>query len=122
MTAAPAVAPRARRRLRRPSGWHLVLLPVAVVVALPLLWMVVTSLSSVAETRRFPPGLPASLHWHNFADAWTESPFGHWLVNSAIVSITCVLSNLVLCSLAGYACARLRFPFDRSVFLAVLVT
>ena len=55
-----------------------------------------TSLSSPAETRRFPPGLPATLRWGNYADAWTQSPFGRWLVNSATVSVTCMLSNIVL--------------------------
>ena len=46
----------------------------------------------------------------------------HWLVNSAIVSVTCVVSNLVLCSLAGYAFARLRFPGSQIVFVGILAT
>jgi len=104
-----AQVPRRRRR-RAPSPWHLVLVPVALLMAAPLVWMVLTSLSTLEETRRFPPGLPSSLHWANYATAWHDSPMAHWLVNSAIVSVTCVLSNLVLCSMAGYAFARLRFP------------
>ena len=72
--------------------------------------MLVTSLSTLAETRRFPPGLPSSLQWSNYSPGVDDSPFGHWLLNSTIVSVTCVVSNLVLCSLAGYAFARLRFP------------
>jgi multiple sugar transport system permease protein len=115
-------APRLRLRLRRPSAWHLVLLPLAVVMAIPLLWMLLTSLSTLAETRRFPPGLPGSLHWSNFAHAWTDSPLGHWLLNSTIVSVTCVLSNVVLCSLAGYAFARIQFRGSRVLFLALLAT
>ena len=115
-------APVRKRRLRRPSGWHLVLIPVALLMAMPLVWMLVTSLSTLAETRRFPPGLPSSLHWHNFVRAWTDSPFARWLVNSTIVSVTCVISNLVLCRLAGYAFARLRFPGSRIAFVAILAT
>ncbi|HVU92631.1 MAG TPA: carbohydrate ABC transporter permease [Jatrophihabitans sp.] len=118
----PVRAGRTRRRWRRPSGWHLVLIPVALVMASPLLWMLVTSLSSLAETRRYPPRLPSSLHWHNFVKAWSDSPFGHWLLNSTIVSGSCVISNLVLCSLAGYAFARLRFPGRSLAFLAILAT
>jgi multiple sugar transport system permease protein len=119
MTAAPIP----RRRLRRvPSPWHLVLLPVALVMAAPLVWMVLTSLSTLEETRRFPPGLPSSLQWSNYASAWNDSPMGHWLLNSAIVSVTCVVSNLVLCSLAGYAFARLRFPGSGLLFIATLAT
>jgi multiple sugar transport system permease protein len=39
-----------------------------------------------------------------------------------MVSVTCVVSNLVLCSLAGYAFARLRFPGSRLLFIAILAT
>jgi len=62
------------------------------------------------------------LHWHNYVQAWTDSPFGRWLINSTVVSTTCVISNLVLCSLAGYAFARLRFPGRRLLFFAILAT
>ena len=115
-------ANRTRRRLRRPSGWHLVLIPVAVLMGFPLIWMLITSLSTLDETRHFPPQLPSSLHWHNFVQAWADSPFARWMWNSAVVSGTCVISNLVLCSLAGYAFARLRFPGNKLVFIGVLAT
>ena len=109
-----------RRRL--PSPWHLVLLPVALLMATPLIWMVITSVSTLEETRRFPPALPSGLEWANYATAWTDSPMGRWLLNSAVVSVTCVVSNLVLCSLAGYAFARLRFPGSQLAFIAILAT
>jgi multiple sugar transport system permease protein len=111
-----------RRRTRRPSAWHLVLVPVAALMASPLVWMLITSLSTLADTRHFPPQLPSSLHWHNFVTAWSGSPFGRWMLNSTIVSLTCVVSNVVLCSLAGYAFARLRFRGSGLVFLAILAT
>ncbi len=44
------------------------------------------------------------------------------MLNSTIVSVTCVVSNLVLCSLAGYAFARLRFRGSGLLFLAILAT
>jgi multiple sugar transport system permease protein len=115
-------APMRRRRDWRPSPWHLVLIPIALVMAFPLIWMLVTSLSTLAETRQFPPALPTSLDWSNFSQAWNGSPFGRWMLNSAIVSITCVISNLMLCSLAGYAFARLRFPGSQIVFIGILAT
>jgi multiple sugar transport system permease protein len=91
-------------------------------MASPLIWMVITSLSTLAETRHFPPELPSSLHWHNYVVAWTGSPFGRWMINSTIVAVTCVVSNIVLCSLAGYAFARLRFRGSGLVFFAILAT
>ena len=120
-TATPPVV-HARRNRRIPSAWHIVLIPTALLMATPLVWMLITSLSTLEETRRFPPQLPSSLHWDNYVQAWTDSPFGRWLINSTIVSTTCVVSNLVLCSLAGYAFARLRFPGRRLLFFAILAT
>jgi multiple sugar transport system permease protein len=109
-------------RLRAPSRWHLVLVPLALVMLVPLIWMLVTSLSTLAETRRFPPGLPSGLHWSSFSDAFAQSALAHWLLNSSIVSVTCVVSNLVLCSLAGYAFARIQFTGSRILFLGILAT
>jgi multiple sugar transport system permease protein len=121
MTATLVNVPR-RRRFRRPSGWHLALIPVGLLMAAPLIWMAITSLSTLAETRHFPPELPSSPQWHNYVQAWTDSPFAHWLINSTIVSVTCVASNLVFCTLAGYAFARLRFPGSKIVFVGILAT
>lgn len=115
-------APRAAGRRRRPSPLHLILAPLAAVMLAPLVWMVLLSISTQAEARRFPPGLPAGVHWRNYADALSQGPFAHWLLNSAIVSVSCVLGNLVLCSLAGYAFARIRFFGNRVLFVLVLAT
>lgn len=112
-----------RREWRwRPSAWHLVLMPMALVMLTPLLWMVVTAVSTPAETRQFPPRLPSAVHWSNFRDVWTGSPFGQWLVNTAVVSGVVVSSNLILCSLAGYAFARIRFRGSGLTFLMLLAT
>jgi multiple sugar transport system permease protein len=112
---------RAGRR-RWPSPWHLLLLPLSLVMLTPLVWMVVTAVSTTEESRQFPPVLPTSIQWSNFVDVWTGSPFGRWLLNTAIVSLVVVLSNLVLCSLSGYAFARLRFRGSGLAFIALLAT
>ena len=41
--------------MRRPSPWHLVLFPMALVFALPLLWLIVSSFMTNAQINRFPP-------------------------------------------------------------------
>ena len=116
-----ARAPRSRRS-RWPSAWHLLLLPLSLLMLTPLLWMLVTAVSTSEEARRFPPALPKSIQWSNFTDVWTQAPFGHWFLNTAIVSIVVVAANLVLCSLAGYAFARIRFRGSGLVFLVLLAT
>jgi multiple sugar transport system permease protein len=113
---------RPARRRRRPSPLHLLLVPLSLVMLAPLIWMVLLSISTQAETRRFPPGLPSGVHWQNYTDAWQQGPFGQWLLNSTIVSVTCVVGNLVFCALAGYAFARIPFFGSRVLFVAVLAT
>jgi len=105
------------------SPWHLVLLPVSIVMLTPLLWMLVTSVETVDETRQFPPVvIPSSVHWQNYQTVLTEAPFGRWFVNTLIVTLVCVAGNLLFCSLAGYAFARIRF-FGRGVaFFLILAT
>jgi multiple sugar transport system permease protein len=99
-----------------------VLVPLSALMLAPLVWMVLLSISTEEEARRFPPGLPSGVHWQNYLRAWSEGPFGHWLLNSTIVAVSCVVGNLVFCSLAGYAFARIRFAGSRVLFIAVLAT
>jgi multiple sugar transport system permease protein len=107
-------------RRRMPSPWHLVLIPLALVMLFPFFWLVVTSLQTLAQSRTF--GLHFALQFHNYVDAWTQAPFGRWLLNTTIVSVTVVISNLVFCSLAGYALARMRFFGNGALFLVILAT
>lgn len=111
------------RRLRLPfSPTHLILVPLALLMVTPLAWMVMTSIQTPDEARRFPPVLPSGIHWQNYTEAIHAAPFGRFFVNSFLVTGACVLGNLVLCSLAGYAFARMRF-FGRDVlFILLLVT
>jgi len=103
-----------------PSAWHLVLIPLALLMLFPFFWLVVTSLQTLAQSRTF--GLHFGLQFHNYVDAWTQAPFGRWLLNTTIVSLTVVVSNLVFCSLAGYALARIRFFGNGALFLVILAT
>lgn len=115
-------APDARRS-RAPSPWHLVLIPLTFVLLVPLLWMLITSLETPDEAAQFPPTLvPHDIRWANYPDALNAAPFGQFFLNSAIVAVIVVLSNLVLCSLAGYAFARLQFPGKSLLFASLMVT
>jgi len=89
-----AVAERPPGRRRRPSAWHLLLIPIALVMLFPFVWLVITSVSTLAETRSFPPSLPAGfpLQWienavKNYGDAWTLAPFGRWVLNTTVVTV-----------------------------------
>jgi multiple sugar transport system permease protein len=118
-------APRpSRRRRRLPfSPWHLVLLPASVVLLFPFAWLLITSLETSGEALRFPPVLtPHVLRFANYPDALATAPFVRFFINSAVVAVSTVLCNLVLCSLAGYAFARFRFLGRTALFAIIMAT
>jgi multiple sugar transport system permease protein len=115
-------APAGRRRGRLPfSGWHLVLAPVAAIMLVPLIWMLIVSLETSQQATSFPPRLiPSSVHLSNYSAAWDAVPFARFFVNSLLYSLATVAGNLLFCSLAAYAFARIRF-FGRDVLFVVLL-
>jgi multiple sugar transport system permease protein len=115
-------APAERRRGRLPfSGWHLFLFPVAAIMLVPLLWMLIVSLETRQQATSFPPQLiPSSVHLSNYSAAWNAVPFGRFFLNSLLYSLATVAGNLLFCSLAAYAFARIRF-FGREVLFVVLL-
>jgi multiple sugar transport system permease protein len=117
-----AAAP-ARRRGWRPNPWHLVLAPVAVLFALPLVWQLLSSFMSEAQLNRFPPTIiPHSLHLSGYRFVLANAEFPRWFLNSALVAGVCVLANLVTCALAAYAFARMRFRGATTVFVLLMAT
>jgi multiple sugar transport system permease protein len=121
---APAQTAIPGRRFRLPfSPWHLVLVPATLALIFPFFWLVVTSLQTPAEALHFPPILiPHELRFANYSDALHAAPFGRFFLNSSVVAVTTVLCNLVFCSLAGYAFARLRFLGRGALFAVIMAT
>jgi multiple sugar transport system permease protein len=114
---------RPRSRLLPFDPWHLFLAPLALIMLLPLVWMVVTSLETRAQTFHFPPVLwPSKWQFVNYATVLSQSSFARWFWNTLIVTTTVVASNLVLCSLAAYAFARIRFLGRGVIYFVLLAT
>lgn len=110
---------------RSPLGTALqlaLLLLVAVLMLLPLLWLVSTSLKGPAEDIfTSPPALlPAQPSLEAYGRLFAAHPIGTYLLNSTIVSALAVLANLLFCSLAAYPLARMRFR-GRGLVLALVV-
>jgi multiple sugar transport system permease protein len=98
---------------------YLIVLVGALIMIYPLLWLL--SASFKPEDLIFnSPGL-LSPQWilDNYLQGWSalDYPFTLFFVNSIIVCIGAVLGNLVSCSLAAYAFARLRFKYKALWFI-----
>ncbi len=114
---------RRRGRLLPFSPWHLMLMPLALLFALPLVQMVMTSFMTDAEINSFPPRfIPSSISFDGYQQFWTESSAPRWLLNTVIVATISVASHLVLCSFAGYGYARLKFRGRTFGFFAIVAT
>lgn len=100
-----------------PTFRYLLLAAAAAVCVLPFFWMVTSAFKSAADMAHFPPTwLPSHLTLANFTAAFQTGDFGRQLLNSLIYAGGSTLANLVFCSLAGYAFARMTFPGQRWIF------
>jgi multiple sugar transport system permease protein len=96
---------------------------VALLFLFPFFWMVSNAVRSNAEVLAIPVRiLPTVFEWNNFAEAWTELPFGRFFLNSLIVSVSVTVITVVVSCLSGYAFARLKFPGRDTLLMAYLAT
>lgn len=120
-SAPPATRSALNKRVRRLLGYA-VLLFFAFLYLMPFLLAISASFKTRAETAAAPlaliPGEPTLTAWQVVA----SSAFPRWLMNSVITTVSITLGRLFLCSLAGYALARLNFPGRRTIFALVVAT
>ncbi|MDD5495884.1 MAG: carbohydrate ABC transporter permease [Candidatus Omnitrophica bacterium] len=93
----------------------------AVSVAVPYVWMFVTSIKPIAEIQSYPPSFvvkdPTLL---SYKDLFRLIPMWRYMWNSIFVAGTVTLGNLFFCSLAGYAFAKHRFWGRDKIFFVLL--
>ena len=92
---------------RRVNWWLTALLIVlALTIAVPLYFAVVTALKTTDQLGGTGFGLPTEIRWENFADAWRLTDFPSTALNSAIITVGAVVLTLLTNSMVAYAIAR----------------
>lgn len=91
-----------------------------VVMALPFLWLIASSLKTVTEMFSNPFALPVAPQWGNFVEAW-QTGIARYLLNSLLVTALSVAAIVIVSGFAAYALARGRFP-GQAGFYILLVT
>lgn len=95
----------------------------ALIIFIPLLWMISTSLKPSSEIFKLPPKIfPSEWKWSNYADVWEKVPFGRYYINSMIVTGTIVFGQVLTSAMAAYAFARLNFRGRDKLFFCYLAT
>jgi multiple sugar transport system permease protein len=102
---------------------HCALIACALTMIIPFFWLVSTSLKELSQIFNLPPNwIPDPFVWSNYPDSWNALPFGRAYWNSFYIAAIVVTSQLLTCSMAGYAFARINFPFRDTVFILFLAT
>lgn len=102
---------------------HLLLICGAIIMVAPFLWMLLTSLKDTSQAFSDPPTwIPNPFVWSNFPNSLNALPFGQAYFNSTYIALTVVICQLLTCSMAGYAFARIKFPGRNIIFILFLAT
>jgi multiple sugar transport system permease protein len=117
-------------RTPRSSPWRAVLRHVLLILALvamlyPVLWMVAASLRPNEEIFTSLGIFSRNYTVDNYVAGWTGGGslnFSRYFFNSVVISVLSIVGNLIACSTAAYAFARLEFPFKRTLFALLLGT
>jgi multiple sugar transport system permease protein len=103
--------------------FHVAMLAGCVVVLVPFLWMISSSLKTSADVVAFPPDwIPNPIVWDNYPQSLNVLPMGLAYLNSFKISTLDTIGGLFTCSLAAYAFAKLRFPGRDFLFIILLAT
>ncbi len=106
-----------------PALRYAILILVAIVMVGPFVWMFATSLKSQEEIFRTPPRwIPEHLTLANYERIVHVLPLGSMLLNSFTVAIGATVGQVLSCSLAAYAFARMRFRGKTTIYLLLLAT
>jgi multiple sugar transport system permease protein len=104
---------------------YMLLITGAIAMLIPFVSMISSSLKTDPEIQQVPPRiLPRTVQWHNYADALgpDKMDLARTLPNTVVISVCCVLGQIVSSSLVGFGFARFRFRGRNTLFLIMLST
>ena len=87
---------------------YIILIIVAVLSLAPFIYMLLVSFMTLGEATNIKILLPSELRFENYAKAWEQARFSNYFFNSVLVTLSTLIGQLVICSLAGYAFAVIR--------------
>ena len=100
---------------------YIILVFWAVFMIIPFAWMLLTSVKTQPEAMKVPiVWLPKNPQWKNYVDVLQKYRFASYYKNTAFVTVTTVVFQLMTCSMGAYAFARLDFPGKNAIFLVCM--
>lgn len=114
-----------RKKTRAGSALsHFLLIAVGMLMLYPVIWMIGASFKDSAHIFSELSPIPNPLVLDNYERGWEGSGvgFGTFFMNSTIVAVLSVIGNLISCSLAAYAFARMKFRYRNVFFICMMAT
>ena len=102
---------------------YLVLGILAVLILVPVIWVMVASVKETTEHYGSPWAIPTHIHWQNFVDAWTKANMGGYMLHSVTITALALGILLIVALPASYVLARFKFvtrKFLNTCFMAGL--
>jgi ABC-type glycerol-3-phosphate transport system permease component len=93
----------------------------AIIALVPFFYTLMVSLMNLTESTS-GKWIPSTPQWSNYAQAWTEANFSLYFTNSVKLTLITVSGEVVFCTLAAYAFARMQFPGKVFLFNLLLAT
>jgi ABC-type glycerol-3-phosphate transport system permease component len=91
---------------------------VAFLVAVPLYWMVTTSLKTPIQINAFPPSIvPPTPTISAYIEALQTGPWIQWFLNTVIISLGSTVFVLAIATPAAYVLARRDFPGSNPIYI-----
>ncbi|WP_082676721.1 carbohydrate ABC transporter permease [Shouchella shacheensis] len=122
----PGKEPKLKQRKRNPTPTillHTCLVIGALVMTFPFIWMFLSAVKPMDQIFAVPPvWIPDPFVWSNFLDSLQAMPFGRAYFNSFYISMIVVASQIVTCSMAAYAFAKIKFRGSGMLFILFLAT
>jgi multiple sugar transport system permease protein len=104
--------------------YHTILCLASIAMLYPLLWMLASSFKPESDIFGSASLWPRSFSLDGYRRGWSglQVSFGPFFLNSLAVSLSSVIGNVLSCSLAAYAFARLKFRGQKFWFALMLGT
>lgn len=94
----------------------------SIIMIMPFIWMILTSLKSLTESVAIPPIIiPDTFRFSNYTQVAERIPFGKLYLNTGIMVGVRVVTVIFFSTMAAYAFARIEFPFKKILFAIVLL-
>lgn len=102
---------------------YVLLIIIGIIMVVPFLWMISTSLKEQYDTVKIPPvWIPNPPRWQNYVDLFTQQPMLQFMINTIKIVFFVVLGQLFFSSLAAYSFARIKFKGRTVMFFFYIAT